>query len=1075
MFGLNLPIFPEDTLAISITTTVLVGVWVVVFFNLRLGWILSGLVVPGYLVPLMITKPTSAAVILFEAIITFAIVWCISEICRQRAYWSSFFGRDRFFALVLVSILVRRVMDGWLLPEIGPQIERFVGGDFDHRNHLHSYGLIIVALIANYFWKPGLKRGLFSLTVTVGTTYLIVRFLLIEFTNFNVGSLQYMYEDVASSLLASPKSYIILVTTAFLASWMNLRYSWDYNGILVPSLLALQWYDPYKILASFVEAIVIFVLAKAVLKLPIWNRTTMEGGRKILLFFNVAFAYRLALCYAVPLLLPGAKVTDVFGFGYLLSTLLAIRAYEKNLTIRVTRASLQVSLMGTVAGSLVGFGLTFLPGFSILPSAAGTQTVRIAAEDIEDDITTVLRRDKLVLYRQRLTGNFVPPDAAEVNSFQLGLQRLVEYRGTHHAAKLDAARAELSEAHYEVQVVQQRYLYLHEKQPPRGWGLFVFDLENAGGMVVEVPAPLDEWSTLEAGLCLMQQLDGGALAIAGADRQSSTDGSADVLSNPLTIYGTFHRQISRGNVLEVRGQTREHTRRFVQAGLADAADDQPASSLWVKGAIPSGCRLDRLRQLVGSWHLHWRTTSLENVIRDNTRSGFAELVLTRADRRMLLAKLLTASADLEPAARLELLDVPVREWLFERKAGIAQRGTDLYQRATVEELLYVDEQVVKPLLRLIRRTETFTDLLPGEQEELQAIAAAAAVLDYRLAVFRDRQNGSDLVALAETDGESRRHWGTYVFQFGMAGQNMIEVPRPIYERNVFEFAAALFDRIPACAILIAGAHPYTNRDGSADVIRLENNVSMFNLVHQVLVRESGPRPMMTASIRAIRAPVDADVVVAMADGARNILQSTPLQQELLAGLQGDGLKVRLADGSRSTAGYEVGNSPQLASLAHSENKEFAALWLSPSVRISYRQDSEDRSQKAQCQTLGIPTITADLYAYLQSLGRCSQQCAVPASLQTTLDEYAFNRDIVRLRKAQVEFPRFRLTRFVDQSSRQAFLLIDEPGSELLPALMSLSERTGNESVSVTSFPLQQDQVRQFISSRASWLEVESKP
>ena len=45
--------------------------------------------------------------------------------------------------------------------------------------------------------------------------------------------------------------------------------------------------NPYKIAASFVEAIVIFWMAKAVLSLPIWGRTTMEGGRKILLFFNL--------------------------------------------------------------------------------------------------------------------------------------------------------------------------------------------------------------------------------------------------------------------------------------------------------------------------------------------------------------------------------------------------------------------------------------------------------------------------------------------------------------------------------------------------------------------------------------------------------------------------------------------------------------------------------------------------------------------------------------------------------------------------------------------------------------------
>jgi len=97
---------------------------------------------------------------------------------------------------------------------------------------------------------------------------------------------------------------------------------------------------------------------------------------------------------------------------------------------------------------------------------------------------------------------------------------------------------------------------------------------------------------------------------------------------------------------------------------------------------------------------------------------------------------------------------------------------------------------------------------------------------------------------------------------------------------------------------------------------------------------------------------------------------------------------------------------------------------------------------------------------------------VPAELKALLNEYTLTRDIVRLRRVQVEFPRFSLIRLIDQAARQSFLFIDEPGSDLLPAVMSLSERTGHEAVHVVSFPLQRDDVRQFIRSRSSWLEVE---
>ena len=96
VWGFNLPIFPFESTAITVTTTVWVGVCIAVFFNLRLGWTLSGLVVPGYLVPLLITRPITAGVILIEAVITYLIVVAISEWPRKLPYWSSLFGATGF-------------------------------------------------------------------------------------------------------------------------------------------------------------------------------------------------------------------------------------------------------------------------------------------------------------------------------------------------------------------------------------------------------------------------------------------------------------------------------------------------------------------------------------------------------------------------------------------------------------------------------------------------------------------------------------------------------------------------------------------------------------------------------------------------------------------------------------------------------------------------------------------------------------------------------------------------------------------------------------------------------------------
>lgn len=352
-----LPIFPEGALASSVITTVWVGVFVLCFFNLRFGWVLSGLVVPGYLVPLLIVKPLAAAVILVEAIQTYLLVWLFSE-KLSRGRYPSLFGRDRFMGLILASILVRLIMDGLVLPEVAGWLEQNFDRRFDWQDNLQSFGLVIISLLANQFWKPGLGRGLGAAFVTIGLTFVIVRYGLMEMTNFRMSGVSYLYEGLASSILASPKAYIILTLTAMFASHMNVRYGWDFSGILIPALIALQWYQPTKIVTSFAEAIVIYCVARLILKLPIMANVTIEGARKLLLFFNISFAWKMALGWFVVWQGLEVKTTDFYGFGYLLSTLIAIKAHDKDIFPRLARSTLQVSLMGAVLGNIVGFSLS---------------------------------------------------------------------------------------------------------------------------------------------------------------------------------------------------------------------------------------------------------------------------------------------------------------------------------------------------------------------------------------------------------------------------------------------------------------------------------------------------------------------------------------------------------------------------------------------------------------------------------------------------------------------------------------------------------------------------------------------
>jgi len=104
-------------------------------------------VVPGYLVPLLLLKPWSVVAIVIEGAVTYFLVWLFSESPGHRNRWSSLFGRDRFFALIVISVVVRLVFDGLVFPGIGDWLNRHYHLNFDYVNNLHSFGLIVIALI----------------------------------------------------------------------------------------------------------------------------------------------------------------------------------------------------------------------------------------------------------------------------------------------------------------------------------------------------------------------------------------------------------------------------------------------------------------------------------------------------------------------------------------------------------------------------------------------------------------------------------------------------------------------------------------------------------------------------------------------------------------------------------------------------------------------------------------------------------------------------------------------------------------------------------------------------------------
>ncbi len=1072
-----LHIFPEGALTHSVVTTVWIGVFVTAFFNLRLGWPLSGLVIPGYLVPLLLSRPWSAATVMVEGVLTYFLVWLFSEFLSKTNRWSNLFGRDRFFAMLLASLVVRIAMDGFLLPILGDFLRRELQIDFDYANNLRSFGLIITALIANYFWKPGLRRGMGSLLTVIGLTLVLVRYGLMELTNFNVGRLEYMFEDLGIYFLASPKAYIIIVVTSLIASRMNLKYGWEFGGIMIPSLLALQWYQPVKLVATLLESVIVLGLAVLALKLPVFRNRSIEGARKILLFFNIAFLYRFVLGHVLLRAAPMMQISDVFGFGYLLTTMVAIKMHQRSFLPQMLRSLFQTSLVAVLVASAIGFGLTQVTRWTTPPPPLDPSAVHTIVQS-PAPLVERLRTEKLALYQNLLAKSVTLPTSNEIATFSRGVAMLAAVcRGETGESELAQAAKLLATVDYLVERSSDGYLLLRERPGRvRGRGIYVFSphLSSRGGLIVEVPAPLDEVPSMEAGIWLFLELKGAALAIAGSARKSDLGEVANVLVNPQTLFNAFHRVIDEGNALQVRSLHHQLGRLKPE----DLADSGEVSCLWVKKGLPSGLALAGLQKMLRQYRVEWNAPPARNVQRQQSREGFAELFLDKQSFRRARLAIQPLPAAAPKQGDVRTVESYLSEELLARPDEIAPRGSEKYRPFSIEELMYLDQEVMIPLQDLVKRAGTLAAPLPNLYEEVRALDAAAAALGYSLVLLSQPGDGDRFLILRERESATRRHGGTCLIRLGTADPLMIQIPRPLLERNTLEYGVSLLETLRARFLLIAGAHPWANRDGRADMILRGNKHSWFNTISQSILRETRAAPLMVVVCRARAALTDplsltGGIFLASSEGAVERGQWSPQVAELVRRLDADGMVVEPVGGQRGTAGYEVGDSPTSIYLPLTASKEMVVLWLPAQLRDHFRPETGKQLEADQFAALGIPTRQVDLFESLAGIAPAGTRAALSDALRSLVESYIRHGDVVLLERLRAAAGSGRLTRWVDRNSRRTFLaIVPEPGP--MPVVASLNPRLP-ETVTIPRKRLTRNAVQRFIDLQAAWLTVTETP
>lgn len=1063
-----LPIFPDGGLASSVVVTVWVGIWVVAFLNLRFGFALSGLVVPGYLVPLLIVKPLSAGVILIEGIVTYFITLLLANSSMRRLGASEMFGRDRFFALVLISILVRVVFDSWLLPWLGQSLVD-AGVEFDYRNNLQSFGLIIVSLIANQMWNGGVKRGSSSLLIYLGITYLIVNFLVIPYTNFSISNLSFIYEDIASSILATPKAYIILLTTAYIASKMNLRYGWEFNGILIPSLLALQWYEPSKLLVTFIEAFIILGLGRFCLKLPVFTHFNMEGSRLLLFFFNLSFIYKYLLSLVLVKWFPEVKVSDYFAFGYLLSTLLALKMFQKDIPTLVTRATLQTSAFALVFASIVGFSLTLIDLSPTTPF--GTSR---AADNINQAEHS---QDQLVIegysgFYQSRTLQYSPPTLQDLATYERAFILIRQALKSPDRPllvshpKLAEASALLSSIDVDMIHTPENSLIIKDSRPERAGGLVVINLNESSGMTLEVPAPLNENGIADLGLRMYGRLNAKALIYAGSHRFQDPLRQSDMLNVPRSFFQIAHERLSDRNTVQLRGYTRTAAREL----YGERFDDQLITAqtipnrLWIKETLPESLNITQLKEHLGDFSVSWAPPLFPNRQRDYSREGFAELMLTSAGIRALMASLEPAiSSQNQPDTGIQT--VSLKEWLSNQKATWASKHSELFKPATLDELIFFDEQVLIPLFNFIDNDPLNRNPLE-QQQALRAIDRMAKVVGYNIINLQQPDSQERLLILAEQTGEEQRYWGSYIFRLGKAEPYFIEAPRPFMESNSFDYAVDLFIDLNAQALLVPSSHALANADGKANVLARENSVTLFNRVHQSLLRHYQSKQALVVQTRGLSAkpwehnnPVDIRLALWQNSNTQFI---SPLIDNLTQQIARGGLSYDLVGGEETEAGYEDHYSLLSQYMPLAPHTEMVTLWLSEQLRRKIKQGSGTATYRKQFLAMDIDLQIKDIEQWINTIQLSHQ--ALPSRVYDSLSAFIDTGNIIMLANGVSALGSLQLEYIQDSRSQHYFLAFTNAQKELV-ALASIDPLNPDEHILLDD----KSSVGQFIKRQSGWL------
>lgn len=606
---MSTPLFLDPSAAYTLTPIIWIGICVLCWLNLSWGVALSGLIVPGFLVPLILVYPASGALVLVEAILTWGITRALCRMLPKLSLGSSFFGRDRFFALVLCSIFVRIFIEGGLLPWF-PGLEI----------RATAFGLILVPLIANQLWKPGLTRGLIGLGAAVGLTFVFFSFIFVPLSGFSLANLAQQMDLTTQYLPDSPQSYIILLTTIFLASRLNLHFGWDFSGIMFPGLIALSLFDPARIVSTIFETMVLVILAKVLMLWPPIRARALTGAYSLAFFFTLSFIYKILLGSLIPQLMTSGRSEDFLGLGYIMSSLFAIKICRlKNQASNLASTLTQASILGLVVGLLCS---TVLSGVGSLFLATPVQAVSMERQTYDSGDSRqalVVHSDKDLssamadaveagLFAEAYSEAYTPPGKTFLDELMHGLVKPLLQIANQKNILLSEQRPGLSSqlqselrrltatAHrlgFSLEIipgdkVQKPKVLLKDRVAGRNLGLMIITIKPDQAVGLAVGDPFRDRNTFEFGLWSLEHQNLAFLLVPTVHPRTRFDGAAALThtANRINFLTAVLSQLDEASfpgmrVVELTAASVDQKRQQLVMNPSALADDGMVLQKWV--------------------------------------------------------------------------------------------------------------------------------------------------------------------------------------------------------------------------------------------------------------------------------------------------------------------------------------------------------------------------------------------------------------------------------------------------------------------------------------------------------------